>query len=70
MSNIPQLPHLRIVNALQKSGFIIKRQGKHITMSDGYSIIQIPRNNPIKKYTLKKIIEDSGLTIEQFKSLV
>ncbi|MEW5692833.1 MAG: type II toxin-antitoxin system HicA family toxin [Candidatus Hydrogenedentota bacterium] len=61
---------MRIVKALEKAGFTIRRQGKHITMSDGISIIQVPRNNPVKKYTLKEIIEDAGLTIEQFKNMI
>ena len=70
MSSIPQLSHKRIVKALLKAGFVVKRQRKHITMSDGKSIIQVPRNSPVKKFTLKKIIEDAGLTIEQFNSLL
>jgi len=39
------------MRALRKAGFEIKRQGKHIVMSDGSRIITIPRANPINAYT-------------------
>jgi predicted RNA binding protein YcfA (HicA-like mRNA interferase family) len=38
--------HLDAVRALQKAGFRIIRQGKHIIMSDGAAIVTIPRHAP------------------------
>jgi predicted RNA binding protein YcfA (HicA-like mRNA interferase family) len=35
MPKIPGVNHLRAVRALEKAGFKILRQGKHIVMSDG-----------------------------------
>jgi predicted RNA binding protein YcfA (HicA-like mRNA interferase family) len=35
MPKIPGIPHLRAVRALEKAGFQVVRQGKHIVMSDG-----------------------------------
>jgi hypothetical protein len=32
---------------LEKAGFVIIRQGKHIVMSDGTRQVTIPRQNPI-----------------------
>jgi hypothetical protein len=43
------------VGALDKIGFIIIRQGKHITMSDGVRTIQIPRADPVNAYTMDNI---------------
>lgn len=32
MNRVPDLSHQRVVRALSKAGFVIKRQGKHISM--------------------------------------
>ena len=59
----------RIVNALSKVGFRIIRQGKHIGMSDGAHHLTIPRHKKINPYTLRAIIKDAGLTLEEFERL-
>jgi len=48
----------------------IKRQGKHIVMSNGERTIIIPRNNPIKSFTLVGIVRNAGLRVEQFRDLL
>jgi predicted RNA binding protein YcfA (HicA-like mRNA interferase family) len=58
------------VRALQKAGFIIARQGKHIVMSNGIRILTIPRHNPVNAFTLGGIVRDAGLTVEQFRDLL
>lgn len=68
MSKIPGVNHLNAVKAFEKAGYIIKRQGKHIVMSDGIRIITIPRSNPINAFTLGGIVKDAGLTVEEFKN--
>jgi len=70
MARLPGINHLQAVKALQKVGFVIKRQSKHIIMSNGKSIVVIPRNNPIKPLTMGVIITDAGLTVEEFKKLL
>ena len=47
MPKIPGVNHLDAVRALEKVGFRILRQGKHIVMSDGVRILTIPRHNPV-----------------------
>jgi predicted RNA binding protein YcfA (HicA-like mRNA interferase family) len=44
---IPGVNQLDAVKALEKAGFRILRQGKHIVMSDGVRILTIPRHNPV-----------------------
>jgi hypothetical protein len=39
-------------------------------MSDGERQITIPRNNPVKAFTLAGIIRDAGLTVEDFRKLL
>ena len=35
MAKIPGVNHLDAVRALEKAGFVVVRQGKHIVMSNG-----------------------------------
>jgi predicted RNA binding protein YcfA (HicA-like mRNA interferase family) len=62
--------HLDAVRALKKVGFEVKRQGRHIIMSDGTRIITIPRHNPVNAITMGNIIRDAGLTNDQFRQLL
>ena len=67
---IAGIPHLRAVRALQKAGFRIVRQGKHIVMTDGRRKVMIPRHNPVNAYTMGGIVRDAGLTVEEFRKLL
>ncbi len=67
MAKIPGVNHLDAVRALEKAGFQIIRQGKHIVMSNGERFVTIPRHNPIKAFTMGGIVKDAGLTVEQFR---
>ena len=70
MPKIPGVNHLDAVNALEKTGFRIVRQGKHIVMSDGVRVVTVPRHNPVNAFTMGGIARDAGLTVEQFKKLL
>ena len=70
MAKITGIRHLDAVSALQKAGFRIIRQGKHIVMSDGARILTIPRHNPINAYTKWRNVNDVGLTPDEFKKLL
>jgi predicted RNA binding protein YcfA (HicA-like mRNA interferase family) len=67
---IPGVNHLEAVRALEKAGFRIIRQGKHIVMSDGSHIVTIPRHNPVNAFTMGGIARDAGLSGEEFKKLL
>ena len=70
MPRIPGVNHLRAVRALEKVGFRVARQGKHVVMSDGVRILTIPRSNPVNPYTMGGIARDAGLTVDEFKALL
>jgi len=55
---------------LEKAGFRILRQGKHIVMSDGIRILTISRHDPVNTFTMGGIARDAGLSVEQFKKLL
>jgi predicted RNA binding protein YcfA (HicA-like mRNA interferase family) len=67
---IPGVNHLDAVRALEKAGFRIIRQGKHVVMTDGTRILTIPRHNPVNSFTMGGIVRDAGLTAEEFKKLL
>lgn len=70
MPKIPGVPHLQAVRALEKAGFKVAREGKHIVMSDGRRIVTIPRHNPVNAYTMGGIARDAGLTVDEFRKLL
>ncbi len=70
MPKLPGINHLRAVRALEKAGFKIVSQGKHVVMSDGSRILTIPRHNPVNEFTMGGIVRDAGLNVEHFKKLL
>lgn len=70
MPKIPGVNHLDAVRALEKAGFRIVRQGKHIVMGNGQRILTLPRHNPVNAFTLGGIVRDAGLSVEQFRELL
>ncbi|HVR99713.1 MAG TPA: type II toxin-antitoxin system HicA family toxin [Thermoanaerobaculia bacterium] len=70
MGKIHGIPHLRAVRALEKAGFRVVRQGKHIVMTDGARILTIPRHNPVNALTMGGIVRDAGLTEAEFRKLL
>jgi predicted RNA binding protein YcfA (HicA-like mRNA interferase family) len=70
MPKLPGVHHQHAVRALEKAGFRIIRQGKHIVMSDGVRLLTIPRHNPINAITMGGIVKDAGLTVEKFRDLL
>ncbi|MGI8466976.1 MAG: type II toxin-antitoxin system HicA family toxin [Pyrinomonadaceae bacterium] len=70
MPKLSGINHLQAVKALEKAGFYIARQGKHIIMTNDIRIITIPRHNPVNAFTIGGIVRDAGLTVEEFKKLL
>ena len=70
MPKLAGVNHLDAVRALEKAGFRIARQGKHIVMTNGTRIITIPRHNPINAFTMGGISRDAGMTVDQFRKLL
>ena len=70
MPKLPGVNHLDALRALEKAGFWVARQGKHIVMTDGTRIITIPRHNPINAITMGNIARDVGLTDDDFRKLL
>jgi len=70
LPKLPGVSHQKAIRALEKAGFRVLRQGKHVVMTDGTRILTIPRANPINAYTIGGIVRDAGLTVEAFRKLL
>lgn len=70
MPKLPGINHLQAVRALEKAGFRVARQGKHIVMTDDSRVLTIPRHNPVNAITMGNIVRDAGLTNEEFRKLI
>ena len=70
MPKIPGVSSTQAISVLEKVGYRVIRQGKHIVMSDGVTRLTIQRHNPINAYTMGAIARDAGLVPEEFKKLL
>ena len=72
MSKVPELSHQRIVRALERAGFVVRRQGKHISMysAERHVVAIIPRHDPVKRSTLARILNEIDMTVEQLRDLL
>ena len=70
MPRLPGVNHQDAVRALEKAGFRVARQGKHIVMTDGTRVLTIPRHNPVNAVTMGNIVRDAGLTNDEFRKLL
>ena len=71
MSNIPSLSYVKIINALQRMGFVVLRQkGSHIRLQkrDGDNVIKVtvPAHKSVKINTLRQILKQIDISIVDF----
>jgi predicted RNA binding protein YcfA (HicA-like mRNA interferase family) len=75
---LPKLPVVsapETVRALQRAGFLIHHQvGSHVTMvhpdTDREAVVPHHGGRDLKPGTLRGIIRDAGLTVEEFRRLL
>lgn len=70
MPKLPGVSQRAAVRALEKAGFTIIRQGKHIVMSNGARTVTVPRHTTINALTMGKLAKDAGYTPEEFRALL
>jgi len=68
MPKLAGINHQDAVRALERLGFQVIRQGKHIILSNGTRRVTLPRGNPVNAFTMGGIVRDAGFTIEEFKA--
>lgn len=74
MSYLPRVSGREVVKALGKIGYEIDRQrGSHIVLRNGeppYRRLTVPDHDEVAKGTLRSIIRQAGLGVEEFKALL
>lgn len=60
-----------IISALSKKGFAFKSQkGSHAKYTNGYNTVIIPMHDTIARGTLKSILLQAGIELEEFLDLI
>ena len=69
---LPAVKPKRAIKALERDGFVVHHvTGSHYIMKKGKQRVTVPyHNKDLKPGTLKSIIEQSGLTVEEFLDLL
>jgi predicted RNA binding protein YcfA (HicA-like mRNA interferase family) len=73
MGKLPQISGRECVAALQRVGYYIRRQqGSHIILrrDDPFAQLVVPDHKTIDRGTLRAIIRQSGLSVDQFIDLL
>ena len=75
MSKVPNLAYDRIINALQRDGWIVVRQkGSHIRLQkrtvDETLKITVPAHRPVKRSTLSHILKQARMDLDRFLELL
>jgi predicted RNA binding protein YcfA (HicA-like mRNA interferase family) len=69
----PLVPGARVVKALKRAGFCVSGQrGSHVKLvrdADGQTLI-VPLHREVDRWTLKGILADAGIPIEEFIRLL
>jgi predicted RNA binding protein YcfA (HicA-like mRNA interferase family) len=73
MSHLPRLSGRECITALQKAGFVVVRQhSSHVVLkkSDPFTQLVVPDHKELDTGTLRSIIRQSGISVEDFLKLV
>jgi len=73
MSSLPRISGRECIKALSKVGFILKRQhGSHIILrrNEPFTQVVVPDHKEIDRGTLRAIIRQANLTVDEFNKLL
>ena len=73
MSGLPRISGRECVKALGKAGFATRRQeGSHIILrrSDPFGQLVVPDHKELDRGTLRAIIRQAGISVEEFINLL
>ncbi len=74
MSALPRVSGREVVRALRKVGYVEDRQrGSHIVLRQAappHRRITVPDHKEVAKGTLRAIIRQAGLTVDEFRALL
>jgi predicted RNA binding protein YcfA (HicA-like mRNA interferase family) len=70
---LPRVSGQQCVRALMRAGFTIKRQrGSHVIVrrDEPFAQVSVPDHDELDTGTLRAIIRDGGLTVDEFVALL
>jgi len=72
---LPAVTGDKVVKAFSKAGWVVARQkGSHVIMvREGSPVvltIPVHKNRPVKRGTLRDLIKDAGMSVEEFCNLL
>lgn len=73
MGKLPGISARECVQALQRVGFLVRRQrGSHIIMrrDDPFAQVVVPDHKRLDRGTLRGIIRQAGLSVDEFVELL
>lgn len=73
MSPLPRISGRECIKALQKTGFYVRRQrGSHIILrrDDPFAQLVVPDHKQLDRGTLRAIIRQAGLSVNEFIELL
>jgi len=73
MSKLPRISGRQAVSALQRAGFeVIRQNGSHIVIkrSDPFSQLVVPDHRELDTGTLRAIIRQADLSVDEFMKLL
>ncbi len=73
MSKLPVISGKECVKTLEKAGFlIIRHKGSHISLirRNPFAQVVVPNHHELDRGTLRSIIRQSGLSIDEFVELL
>ena len=62
---LPAISGERLIKILIRNAFSVQRQsGSHVVLQKGDTVFSVPLHDELKKGTLKAILNQSGLSVE------
>ena len=75
MTALPVVSGREVIKALSRAGFrVVRQRGSHVRLEksteDGMIKLTVPLHKSLKKGTLRRIIKDAGLTVQELNRLL
>ena len=73
MSRLPAVSAREVMRALSRIGYEFDRQrGSHIVLwnAERRQMLSLPNHSPVRRGTLRTLIRQAGLTVEEFVRLL
>ena len=71
MPELPVVSGKKMKRVLEKLGYVMKRRrGSHMMMYKGKKLIVVPDHKELKRGTLRNILREADLSVEEFIELL